>query len=104
MVKAKTKRRKPQLKIPVIATAAVVAVPFIPLPGRGSIFGDAKAGKWEEVGRSLAHGFLGQKDGNFGQLTVPWYTVMLVLGAAGSMVASKLGLNRFFSKIPFIKL
>lgn len=86
----KKKRRRGRRKIALAATAGVVGA-LLP------IVGTAMSGNLQAAGQQLVQGFTTPAG-------IQTTVIPIIMGAMISMAASKLGINRYLSSIPLVKL
>ena len=99
MAKAKKSHSRRSKKIPILATAGAAAYGLNAYTQYNAAGGGAPGQKaliWNTIGIDSAGTF--HMDKFLMNITPP------VVGALGSMGASKLGLNRYLAKVPLVKL
>jgi len=99
--KSRKTRRKPRYRIPIAASIGMLSPFIIPAPSKRTLIGDLASGNLDNLGYDAREIFTGV--GSEGKFRLRWigktYGLMIGLTAI-SMLASKLGLNRWSRGLP----
>jgi hypothetical protein len=103
----RSRRRRAKLKIPLAATIGLAGSAFVSSPWSGghSVASRLMEGNWLDAGKIAVRHYTGidPYNGSWDPFAmVGTYTALA--GGIISLVASKSGINRYLSKVPYIKI